>query len=204
VGYSLGGGACSAAIMGLTTILLAPWQAHAQWAFHCPEAGTVVTYELAGKMNTVSYEGADPTNGELCVRSVNGQRGRMFFGMVGMGNANAVDLTSAYREVLSGPHGKRAQTSNYGPTGVVSLVHEFRNEGVDILEIGGERRQIVRIADTQTTFGRGALQLTWRFSFDLQTGAVLRVLFQQDAGHRPAYVPADTDWTATSIKVPKP
>jgi hypothetical protein len=168
--------------------------------FHCPAAGTVVTRVVAGKTNTVNYQGADPSEPEACLAVSNGKLVGYLFGMVDKNGNQAADYAAAYRKVLSGPPGTAADFIDHGNTfGTgTSWRWHFENEALETLQIGGEARPTIRILVAEKGLGQNYFEGAWRRWFDVQTGAVIQQAFQSVHG----LVLANQDWTATSITVP--
>jgi hypothetical protein len=103
--------------------------------------------------------------------------------------------------VLSGPPGTAIDFLNRGSAfGNSSAWHEhFENEALETLQIGGEARPTIRIAETRKGVFGNYFEATWRRWFDVQTGALIRQSFLPVHGD----VLTNQDWTAASITVPK-
>ena len=193
---------CGPVVFAVAMLLLTPLQAHSQWAFRCPADGTAVTRVVAGKTITWTYKGPDPANPESCLASNIGRTYSFIFGLVDKNSRFASDYADAFRKIFSGPPGTTAQFRLVQYDGV-NYIYRISNETFETLRIGGEDRQTIRIAESHMALGPRGFVVTWRRWIDVQTGALLRNSYQQEGGSLPLNPPANQDWTATNITVPR-
>ncbi len=197
--------------LSLALLVLAGWAlaaspAMAQAAVPCPASGVSVTHSDGV---TVRYLGADPSDPNLCLSTVNGASSRLLFSLFGvppnMSPGTVADARTALSTVLAGPAGAQASFTTrmldngyVSPTGQVQWRITCVNQGTDPVTVGGTTYQAIKVQrDTRITMvsryaSYHAVSHSW---IDPKTGVVLKYDFSVISGSIPPVQP----WVATAI-----
>ncbi len=174
---------------------------HAQ-TFQCPKPGTIVSF---GAVNTMTYQGADPADPDVCVgvHSARGEQRRLFDWYTLPIRGDDKPVRVAYRAVMSGQQPQASYTITLssmtgGGGGSVAFYQDFdrtlRRLGPQTITIGTEQFQTMVYEQIERFQGR---ENTQKLYYDLAS----RVWVRADNRMRDGITIAN-GWSVTAVKLP--
>jgi hypothetical protein len=161
----------------------------------CPRAGTVVQ---RGMLPAIEYRGAAPDDPALCLVRIGTTDLPMYFGMWAREWPGSAAARDAIGRAIHGPTGKAIIFDTSMAPGL--QWHDvIRNEGLEELNVFGQRRPTVKIAHYREGYGGNTYRSVTTGWKDLQSGAVIYVTYRHISG-RPE---AGTAWDATGLVEPR-